>query len=161
MSLPLVRFSLGPHLCGLHISEVREVLRIAAVTPLPKAPPFVEGVINLRGDVTPIIDMRKRLGLEPGAYTFSNRILITMLKGHTVGLIVDEVSGVAEIGPTGMGIDPSESLCMNLHPYVSRVVREGDQLVMVIDPAAILTEEETSAFASAAVFVPHPEEHGK
>lgn len=160
MSLPLVRFSLGPHLCGLHISEVGEVLRIAAVTPLPKAPAFVEGVINLRGNVIPVIDMRKRLGLEPGAYTFPNRILITLLRGHTVGLIVDEVSGVADIEDQEMGIDPSESLCMNLHRYVSRVVREGDQLIMVIDPAAILTDEETSAFAAAAS-VPQPEEHGK
>ncbi len=160
MSLPLLRFSLGPHLCGFNISEVREVLRIAAITPLPKAPAFVEGVINLRGDIIPVIDMRKRLGFEPGAYTFPNRILITSLHGHTAGLIVDEVSGVAQIEQAEMGIDPSEELCMNLHRYVSRVVREGEQLLMVIDPATILTEEETSTFAAAAS-APQPEEHGK
>ncbi|HAT71603.1 MAG TPA: hypothetical protein DCS63_02175 [Elusimicrobia bacterium] len=150
MNLVLVNFSLGPHRCALSVSDVTEVLRIVAVTPLPQAPAFVEGVINLRGHLTPVIDMRKRLGLVPGPYSFANRIIIIKIRGHAVGLIVDQVSGVREIEPVGESIDPSESLGLDLHHNVSRVVREGDDIVMVLDPATIFTEEEHGAFNEAA-----------
>lgn len=151
MSLTLVNFSLGPHRCALSVSDVTEVVRIVAVTPLPQAPAFVEGVINIRGHLTPVIDMRKRLGLAPGPYCFSNRIIVTVIHGHAVGLIADQVSGVSELEPVDEGIDPSESLGIDLHHSVSRVVREGDDIVLVLDPATILTEEEHGAFKEAAV----------
>lgn len=146
MSLTLIRFSLGPHHCGLPIAEVREVLRIVAVTPLPEAPDFVEGVIDVRGRVIPVLDMRKRLGLEPGPHDSATRIVITSLRGHPAGLIVDEVSEVSEIEEADMGIDPSQSLGIDLHRYVSRVVKAGDELIVVIDSGNILSTEEGSQF---------------
>lgn len=149
MSLTLVRFALGDHRCGLSIDDVSEVLRVVAVTPLPVAPAFVEGMINRRGVVTPVIDLRKRVGLLPGPYDSSTRILMTSIEGQSTGLIVDEVSDVVVIEPSGMGIDPSDALGLDLRQYASRVVRDGADLVVVIDPAKILTADEVRAFEAA------------
>ena len=102
MSLTLVHFTIGTPQCGLAVVAVEEVLRVVAVTPLPGAPAFVEGVINRRGTVTPVIDLRKRVGLVPGPYDESTRIVITSLRGHPAGLIVDEVSDVITIDGAGM-----------------------------------------------------------
>lgn len=149
MSLTLVRFALGDHQCALALDDVREVLRIVAVTPLPVAPAFVEGVINRRGIVTPVIDLRRRIGLACGPYDNTTRILIAAIGGHSTGLIVDDVSSVVVIDEAGLGIDPTEALGIDLRQYASRVVRDGADLVVVIDPAKILTPDETREFEAA------------
>ena len=148
MSLSIIEFRIGPHLCALPIGSVQEVLRIAEVTHLPGAPGFVEGALNLRGRVLPVIDLRRRLGLSPGPFDDSTHILITPLRGHHAGLIVDEVNRVAEIDDTHMGIDPGESLGIDLR-CVARVVREEDSLVIVLSLEKLLTEEEGRQFEAA------------
>lgn len=146
MSLTLVRFSLGEHRCAMALGDVDEVLRVVAVTPLPVAPAFIEGVINRRGVVTPVIDLRKRVGLSCGPYDSTTRIVMTAIHGQSTGVIVDEVSEVVEISEAGLGIDPSEALGMDLRQYASRVVRDGTELVVVIDPGKILTPDEDREF---------------
>lgn len=149
MSLTLVRFALGTHHCALTLDAVHEVLRIVAVTPLPVAPTFVEGVINRRGVVTPVIDLRKRVGIECGPYDSATRILVTTIGGQPAGLIVDDVSEVMAIDGAAMGIDPTEALGIDLRQYADRVVRAGNDLVVVIDPEKILTPDEAHAFEAA------------
>ena len=149
MSLTLVRFTIGPHHCGLPVGQVEEVLRAVAVTPLPGAPAFVEGVINRRGTVTPVIDLRTRVGVVSGPYDVATRILVTSLRGHPAGLIVDDVSDVTSIDDTEMGIDPTATLGIDLGRYASRVVNAEGSLVVVIDPARILTDEEGRQFDAA------------
>lgn len=151
MSLTLVRFALGDYQCALALDDVREVLRVVAVTPLPVAPEFVEGVINRRGHVTPVIDLRKRVGLPCGPYDNTTRILITAIGDHSTAVIVDEVTGVVEIDEAGLGIDPSDALGIDLRQYASRVVRDGLDLVVVIDPAKILTPDEEREFEAAVL----------
>lgn len=141
MSLSLVRFTLGGSAFAFPVSDVREVVRMVEITHLPDAPAFVEGVVNLRGTVLPVIDMRKRLGLEAGPFTFATRILICATHGHTAGLIVDEVPGVAEIEPGDIAEDPSEALGMEIRHYVSGVVKAGGELVVVFDAGKILAED--------------------
>jgi purine-binding chemotaxis protein CheW len=149
VNLTLVRFALGEYHCALALEDVSEVLRVVAVTPLPVAPAFVEGVINRRGVVTPVIDLRKRVGLSCGPYDNTTRILITSIGGHSIGVIVDEVSNVVVIDEAGLGIDPSEALGMDLRQYSSRVVRDGTDLVVVIDPEKMLTADEEREFEAA------------
>lgn len=159
MSLTLVCFTIGGHQCGLDVAAVDEVLRVVAVTPLPGAPPFVEGVINRRGTVTPVIDLRKRVGLAPGPYDEATRIVITALRGHPAGLIVDTVSDVITIDEADMGIDPSEVLGLDLRQYAARVVTVEGALVVVIDPARILTDEEGRQFGAALRLPGEAHEH--
>lgn len=149
LSLTIVQFLLGPHRCALPIEELQEVLRIVAVTHFPRAPGFVEGVIDLRGVVLPVIDMRKRFGLAPGPFDSETRIIIAPLRGRRTGLIVDHVSQVASIDAAHMGIDPSESLGLNMH-YVRRVVKMDEHLVSVLDLDKILTDEEWNQFEDAS-----------
>lgn len=148
MSLTVVRFALGAHQCALVLDDVREVLRVVAVTPLPVAPSFIEGMINRRGVVTPVIDLRTRVGLSCGPYDNTTRILITAIGGHSTGVIVDDVSGVVVIDDAGLGIDPSRALGIDLRQYASRVVRDGTDLVVVIDPDKILTPDEAREFTA-------------
>lgn len=150
MTETLVRFSVGPHSCAMPIEAVQEVLRIVAVTPLPRAPKFVEGVINLRGVVTPVLDLRRRFGLEAPAADSSTRILIARLGRTAAGLIVDDVTDVSAIDAESRGIDPTEALGINLRQYASRVVQVDGSLVIVIDPATLLTDAEVAAVEAAA-----------
>lgn len=147
--MTIVVFLLGPHRCGLAVQDVQEVLRMVAVTRLPRSPGFVEGVIDLRGSIVPVIDMRKRFGLTPGPHDSETRILLAALRGRPAGLIVDEVSEVETIDPAHMGIDPSDSLGLDLH-CVSRVVQAEGRLVSVLDLDRVLTAEEWRQFETAS-----------
>jgi purine-binding chemotaxis protein CheW len=124
MSIAFVAFAVGPQQYGLALDHVDEVLRIVAITPSTSAPSFVEGVINRRGVVTPVIDLRKRFGHEAGPYDSSTHIVITRMRGRDTGLIVDEVFGVID------GRDIA-----------------GD----VIDPSTLLTGDEGRAFDGAQI----------
>jgi purine-binding chemotaxis protein CheW len=142
------------------IGDVQEVLRIVAVTPLPHAPGFVEGVINLRGVVTPVLDLRRRFGFVTPPADTATRIIITELGETTAGLIVDDVTAVATTDADGDGIDPSDALGVNLRQFVARVVKTEGELVMVIDPATLLNDAELDAVEAAAQVeqVEHPED---
>lgn len=150
----LVRFTLGPYACGIEAGEVREVLRIVEITPIPRAPEFVEGVVNLRGAIIPIIDLRKRCGVVAGVFDSATRILVLKLRGSPAGLIVDDVTDVADVDGAGAGIDPSEALGIDLRQYAARVITIGDQLTVVIEPARILTEAEATALEATPLPTP-------
>ena len=126
MSDLLVRFSIGERGYALPVSAIDEVIRIVAIKPLAGAPPFIEGVINRRGVVTPVIDLRKRSGIVPGAFDATTHILITSLRGRPTGLIVDDVTAVG-------GAD-----------------EDGDPIT-VIDPATILTDAEGKVFDATQI----------
>lgn len=106
----LVTFSVGPRQLALPVSQVEEVLRIVAITPLAGAPPFVEGIINRRGVTTPVIDLRKRNGVECGPYDSTTHIVVVSVRGRSTGLIVDEVHDVVESAESFAVIDPSAIL---------------------------------------------------
>jgi purine-binding chemotaxis protein CheW len=121
VSETLVRFAVGNRQCALPVSDIEEVIRIVAITPLAGAPPFIEGVINRRGVITPVIDLRKRSGVAAGPFDASTHILITTVRGRSTALIVDDVR---DVGGSEDGGDP----------------------VTLIDPASILTDAEGRAF---------------
>ena len=94
----LVVFSLAGEAYGVDIEAVREIIRMEEITQVPNAPEFVEGVINLRGMVCPVLDLRKRLGVDVSETTNESRIVVVEIDGEQVGLIVDEVTQVLRIG---------------------------------------------------------------
>ncbi len=93
----LVTFRLGKEEFGLYIEDVREINRLTEVTAVPNSPPFVEGIINLRGNVIPAVDLRKRFNLETVKHGDSTRVIIVDIQDKTTGLIVDSVSEVIRI----------------------------------------------------------------
>lgn len=92
-------FALGEEQYAVDILKVREIVRMTHITPLPHSPPFVRGVINLRGRVIPVIDLRARFGLQPREYTERTCIVVVEPHGSPVGMAVDEVLEVAAIAP--------------------------------------------------------------
>ena len=101
--LQLVTFSTGDEEFGVDILRVQEIIRTMAITKVPKAPEFVEGVINLRGKVIPIIDLRRRFGLQSKAHDKHTRIIVIEINTMIVGFVVDSVSEVLRIPATSQG----------------------------------------------------------
>ena len=97
MEKQLVVFELANELFGVDIGAVESIIKMQAITRVPQSPEFVEGVINLRGKVLPVIDLRLRFGLPAVEVTKGNRIMVITLGGTQVGMIVDGVSEVLSI----------------------------------------------------------------
>lgn len=95
--LPIVVFRLGEESFGLRLHEVREIIMVGQITPVPRAPAFVEGVLNLRGEVMPVLDLRTRFGIDRIDRTALSRILITPIGGVFTGLVVDSVQEVGSV----------------------------------------------------------------
>jgi len=95
--LQLVSFRIGNEEFGVEIIKVKEIIRMVEITRVPGAPSFIEGVINLRGKVIPVIDFRKRLGMEPRDWDSKTRIIVVEVNHHVIGFIVDAVTEVMRI----------------------------------------------------------------
>src|SRR3979490_2000828 len=93
----LVVFQLGAELYGVDIARVHEIIRLQTVTRVPRAPSFVEGVINLRGKVIPVVDLRRRFGLPLADHTRATRPVVVEIGDQVVGIIVDSVSEVLRV----------------------------------------------------------------
>ena len=142
----VVIFRLGAEEFGVPIMSVQEIVRVPeALTRVPKTPPFVEGVINLRGTVLPVIDQRSRLGLPTLARSEGQRIMVYMLGGQRTGFIVDSVAEVLRIPRAH--IAPAPALSEEQSRLISRVANlQGDKrLVMLIDPRHLLQGSELQA----------------
>lgn len=93
----LCTFRIGGEDYALDIMRVREIIRPLPITPVPRAPAFVEGVVRIRGEVIPVLDVRKRLGVEARPPTGKTRFLLVHVAGHRIGLVVDEVCEVVRL----------------------------------------------------------------
>jgi purine-binding chemotaxis protein CheW len=114
-----------------------------AVTKVPNAPVFVEGVINLRGRVIPIIDLRIRLGLKKISYNNSTRIIVLEINNKTIGFIVDSVNEVLRI-PKSIIENPPEIVSGGLNSdYITAVGKLEDRLLILLDLEKILSYEDT------------------
>ena len=106
--LQLVTFSIGEEDFGVDILKVQEIIRMMDITKVPRAPEFVEGVINLRGKVIPIIDLRRRFGRTPKPHDKDTRIIVIEMSGIIVGFVVDAVSEVLRIPKSTVEAAPPE-----------------------------------------------------
>lgn len=125
-------FRLGYELYGINVMQVREVLRYTEITPVPGAPIFVLGIINLRGNVVTVVDTRERFGLSQGEITEHSRIVIIEVASQVVGLLVDSVAEVvylshSEIESTpNVGNDDSAK-------YIQGVCNKKDELLILVE----------------------------
>ncbi len=139
--LQLVTFSIGEEEFGVDILKVQEIIRTMEITKVPRAPDFVEGVINLRGKVIPIIDLRRRFGLESRSHDKHTRIIVIEINNMIVGFVVDSVSEVLRI-PANT-VEPPPPVVAGLESeYISGVGKLEDRLLILLDLDRLLSNEE-------------------
>ncbi len=139
--LQVVSFKIGDEEFGVDILQVQEINRLIQITQVPNAPSFVEGVMNLRGKVVPVINLRKRFGLAQKEYDKNTRIVVVELNGKTVGFIVDSVSEVLRISKSV--IEPPPELVAGIgSEYITGIAKLDDRLLILIDLDKVLTVEE-------------------
>ncbi len=138
----LVVFDLAAEFYGVDIGDVREIIRMQSITRVPGAPPFIEGVINLRGKVVPVVDLRKRLGLNVNEQTQETRIVVVDIAGRDVGVIVDGVTEVLRIPLSS--VEPPSSMITNADSdYLRGIARLEDKLIILLDLSKALATIDT------------------
>lgn len=140
----LACFRVGGELYALDIMSIREIIRPQKLTSIPKAPRFIEGVINLRGAVIPVADLRKRFDQPRGEESRKNRIIICSVRGRIIGLLVDEVLEVRRCGRQDVAPAP-QFLKGPEAEFFLGVARRGEELVMVLDLDRLLSTDEQIA----------------
>ena len=140
--LQLVSFKIATEEFGVDILDVQEIIKIVQITKVPNSPPFVEGVINLRGKVIPVIDLRTRLGLNKIEHDKDTRIIVVELSKSTIGFIVDAVNEVLRI-PVSITEAPPEIVSGIDSEFIKAVGKLDDRLLILIDLNQILHQDET------------------
>lgn len=146
--LQVVSFHVGEEEFGLDIVRVQEIIRMQPLTRVPNSPDFVEGVINLRGKVIPVLSLRKRFGLEGRAADKETRIVIVEIGGTVLGLVVDRVSEVMRLARDMVEAPPA--LHKSEREFVLGVARAGERLLIVVDVQRLVSGEESTAVEKMA-----------
>jgi purine-binding chemotaxis protein CheW len=139
--LPLVVFRLGVEAYGLRLHEVREIIMAGQITPVPRAPIFIEGVLNLRGEVMPVLDLRARFGLPGQAATALSRIIISPISGVFTGLVVDAVDEVRNVDQRRLE-DPPPVTTAGANTYIQKVARTDEGVIFILDIQQLLSDVE-------------------
>lgn len=133
----IVAFQVAGETYGVDIALIHEIIRQRDITQLPRTAPEIEGVINLRGKIVPIMDLRQRLGLPSAERTGATRIIVVELAGCTVGLTVDNVTGVLRLPESS--IEPPSQLVSDLNAdFIRGVGKHHDQLVILLNMHHVL-----------------------
>lgn len=140
--LQLVTFGIGEEEFGIDILKVQEIIRTMAITKVPNSPPCVEGVINLRGKVIPVIDLRSRFNMECRPHDSQTRIIVIELHGMIVGFVVDEVSEVLRIQSNT--VEPPPPVVSGIESeYIKGVGKLEDRLLILLDVDKLMEKMET------------------
>lgn len=144
MEHQLVVFDLAGEHYGVDIAAVEGIIKLQAITSVPHAPAFVEGVTNLRGKVLPVIDLRKRFGLPQTQPTKDSRIVVVEMNGATVGMVVDGVSEVLRVGAEA--IEPPSPIVTTVDSaFIRGIAKVGERLVILLDLGKVLSAEESAS----------------
>ncbi|BBO72487.1 chemotaxis protein CheW [Desulfosarcina alkanivorans] len=145
----LVGFVIGEELFGVDILTVQEIIRDATMTAIPDAPDFLEGVINLRGSIIPVIDLRKRLKLvQPAHLNPDTWIIILTVEGRVTGFVVDRVTKVLNV-PAGSIKPPPDIVVAGLRSqYIQGVCKMDQRLLILLDFSRILMVDEIKKLKS-------------
>lgn len=137
MLLQLVSFCIGDEEFVVDILKVQEINRLVQITKVPNSPGFIEGVINLRGRIIPVVDLRVRLGMSKIKYGINTRIIVVELNEETIGFIVDSVSEVLRI-PKSITEPPPSIIAGIDAKYITAIGKLEDRLLIMLDLEKIL-----------------------
>ena len=145
--IQVVSFYLDTEEYGVDISQVQEIIRMVHITHVPRAPHFMEGVINLRGQLIPIIDLRTRFSMLRAPHTKSTRIIVTEIGNKRVGLVVDGVSEVLNI-PIEQVESAPEMIAGSGTEYIQGVGKVNERLIILLDLTMVMNGEEKGQLES-------------
>ncbi len=144
MDRQLVVFELATEHYGVDIGAVQSIIKMEPVTVVPRAPEFVEGVINLRGTVLPVLDLRLRFGLAAEETTKDTRIVVVEIDGTEVGMVVNGVSEVLMVGEEE--IEPPSPVVTTVDSaFITGIAKVSNRLIILLDLTKVLSAEETGA----------------
>jgi purine-binding chemotaxis protein CheW len=144
--LQIVGFRIGRETFGLPIGAVREIVRVPEITSVPNSPDFIEGVINLRGRIIPVVDLRKRFGEPVGAPSKKNRIVVVEVENRSLGLMVNSASEVLKIPPSEIE-EPHAVFQEGDLNYITGVGKLNGRLVILLDLSKVLQRGELKRIA--------------
>ncbi len=147
--LQVVGFRIGRETFGLPISMVREIVRVPDITSVPNAPDYIEGVINLRGRIIPVVDLRKRFGQQSPEPNKTNRIVVVELNSRLVGLVVHSASEVLRIAPADID-EPHTVFREGDLNYITGIGKIGGRLVILLDLNKVLERGELGNLEAVA-----------
>ncbi len=139
--IQLVTFRLQDETYGINVMQVQEVLRVAEIAPVPGAPHYVLGIINLRGNVVTVIDTRTRFGLQQGEITDLSRIVVIESESQVVGILVDSVAEVVDLHLSEIDSAPNVGNEESSR-YIQGVASKDSALLIVVDLNKLLSEQE-------------------
>jgi len=145
--IQLVTFMLKDEQYGINVMQVQEVLRVTEIAPVPGAPSYVLGIINLRGNVVTVLDCRSRFGLPSKEVDEASRIVIIESENQVVGILVDAVTEVVELRYSEIDSAPNVGNDESSR-YIQGVVSRDNSLLILVDLNRLLTDEEWSDVSS-------------
>ena len=140
-----ITFKLGDELFAIDVAQVREILEVLHITKVPTAPGHMRGVVNVRGQAIPVIDLRLRFGLPPGADTVHTRVIVMELQldgeATVLGGLADSVHEVIELEPAN--INPPPRIAMRWRAdFIQGMAKRGDEFIIILDVNAVFASEE-------------------
>jgi len=144
----LVTFHLGGEEYAMEILGVQEIIRMVQPTRIPNTPEFMEGIINLRGQVVPVISLRRRFGMADRAFDKQTRIVVLETSGSTVGFVVDSVSEVLRIPAST--VEPPPRMTRHGREFVAGIGKLEGRLLLMLDTEKLLDEKQLLACAEVA-----------
>lgn len=148
--IQLVSFNLDREEYGVYVLKVREIIRMSNVTRVPNTPYYVEGVINLRGKVIPIISLRKKFALPEVENDKQTRIIVMDVDGELMGFIVDAVSEVIRIASSEIQPPPAVVNGGLEQEYLSGVINRADRLLVLLDLERVFSKAERDSLLNSA-----------
>lgn len=144
-SMSLVTFKISSELYGIDIMEVREIIRFTEITPIPNSPEFVDGVITIRGEIIPIVDLGKRFHFEPVTFTEDEELLrgiiVIMVEDMTIGILIDQVNRVISINSNQ--VQPPPQMISGIGAeYIQGVTKLDENLLVILNTGKLFSKRE-------------------
>ncbi|RCX16649.1 purine-binding chemotaxis protein CheW [Anaerobacterium chartisolvens] len=145
--LQIVVFSLNNDLCGADTLQIKQIIKYQEVTKMPQMPEFVDGVVNLRGNVVPIINLNKRFSLGDTEITKKTKVLISEVDGQFIGYIVNDVYELMKLEEEEIEVLP-DILRQAGNKYLKSVGKKGEKIISILDLSSILDRNELQTLKS-------------
>ncbi|MEA2052684.1 MAG: chemotaxis protein CheW [Euryarchaeota archaeon] len=137
-----VIFRLGDEEFGIDVMNIKEIAKLSTITRVPRSPDFIEGIINLRGCLATVINLRKRFGFMPKEIDSSSRIIIVEREGKAFGMLVDAATEVLNIPVSNIETTPEMVTTEISKEHLKGVGKVGDRLIILLDLKQVLAENE-------------------
>ncbi len=134
-------FMIGQEVFGVDILKVRDIIGMTDITPVPQSSFFLKGVINLRGNIVPVVDLRLKFRMPEVEYTGNTVIIVVEIRGRLIGMIVDQVSDVIDIAVKSIHESPHYRANIN-EDFIKSIGRNDGQLIIILDVDRILSSNE-------------------